>query len=176
MPLHFLWVQCLAPTRSVTYHRFSGLFIHFQTSEWIKSSVVLKFALEPSFSPMVSPSCVLFWLKYWWCVCTHTCAGVFPFCFFPSTVSTQSQHLWDYQSPFVFRREPSWLEWSLRWEPSGFYWKQPSLYLFCPLCIVSKSIYFKGRMESFFVCVWNLDSGVFLKKQDYENKFWLVRP
>lgn len=83
MLLHFLWVQCLALTRYVTYYRLSWLFIHFQTSEWIKSSVVLKFALEPGFIPMVSNSVVLFWWKPDR-VFAHTCRRCF---FFPFSFS-----------------------------------------------------------------------------------------
>lgn len=87
---------------------------------------------------------------------THTrlglCVCVVCFFSFLSTVSTQSQRLWDYQSPFVFRREPSWLRWGLHWEPSGLYSKQFPLRLPCPLHIVTKAIYFEGK-KNFEFCL-----------------------
>lgn len=88
---------------------------------------------------------------------THTHVDSFVcFCFFssPSTVSTQSQRLWDYQSPFVFRREPSWLGGGLRWEPSGLYSKQFPLRLplSSPHCDRSYILWRKEELR-FSVCV-----------------------
>lgn len=90
---------------------------------------------------------------------THTreALSVCVFCLFssfPSTVSTQSRHLWDYQSPFVFQREPSWLGGGLRWEPSGLYSKQFPLRLPCPRSIVTETVFFKGKPTQIFLCVW----------------------
>lgn len=119
---------------------------------------VLKHALGPGFTSVV-PNGFVFCTFEWWCmcICFHAhmhgfeCMCILPFFSFPSTVSTQSQRLWDYQSPFVFRREPSWLGGGLRWEPSGLYSKQFPLRLPCPLHIVTKAIYFKGRRNSNFM-------------------------
>lgn len=142
---------------------FWFFFAHFQTAKWIKSAAVLKHALGPGFTSMV-PNGFVFctWMTTHVYVLVHIHAWFWVYVFFlfflpffssRSTVSTQSQRLWDYQSPFVFRREPSWLGGGLRWEPSGLYSKQFPLRLPCPLHIVTKAIYFKGRRNSNFMCV-----------------------
>lgn len=145
-----------------TFFYYYYFFSHFQTAKWIKSAAVLKHALGPGFTS-VAPNGFVFCTCEWWCmcICLHAhihgfeCMCILPFFTFPSTVSTQSQRLWDYQSPFVFRREPSWLGGGLRWEPSGLYSKQFPLRLPCPLHIVTKAIYFKGRRNSNFMwCVF----------------------
>lgn len=140
----------------VTLCSLSLSSVHFQTAKWIRSAAVLKLVLEPDFSSALQSSCIFVEHMY---LFAHTRALLFyvhvhfAFSSFSSTVLTQSQHLWDYQSPFVFRREPSWLGGGLRWEPSGLYSKQLPLYLPFPLSIVSKPIHFKEKRDS--KSVWN---------------------
>lgn len=104
---------------------FLFFFPHLETSKWIKSAAVLKDARGPGFTSVVPNGLVFSTAHVHVLAHTHACLCVYAYFasfYFPSTVSTQSRRLWDYQSPFVFRREPSWLGGGLHWEPSGLYW------------------------------------------------------
>lgn len=119
-----LWHEVSPTTGSVF------LFI-FQTAEWIKSAAV-KSAHGPGSTSLLPNGFVFLCL---WLTAhvfgfahrhTHTHGPsvfmLYAFLFFlPTSVSTRSRHLWDYWSPFVFQREPSWLKVVLRREPSGLY-------------------------------------------------------